>query len=540
MGQSMTCTIQQDPNGNDTDTYRDLMCRAWYASTQGIDDTTNSFSTSGDFPNNVTDVDKTIDIPGSGGQGASQLLHEETLRVSKRYGATTDVKFSASLSGINYWGGAQVSDSITYEVPARPYETPSTPRNPSSSSVDSGGANVSWDAPSDWGGDDSGDYDMQWWPSGNYDAAVIIEVWNSRTWHISNADPGTLIAWRVRARNAAGSSGWTDNAYFTTKAVTPSKPRNPGENNIDSQGANTFWTQPSDWGGDDSGNYFFRWWESGNFSNTLNDFGVPQSEQHINGAPANTMITWQVRARNSAGDSDWTDARQFRTDPDAPSAPSTPNVNYRSDDDIRVSWSRNATSAAPYDNIIVQRRVDNGSWSTRATLSGTATSWTDTSAPSNQEVDYRVQGKNSAGTATSGSQRTWTTPSAPSNVKVVPVTGGNATVSWANRVDYGAYTTRVQRQVDGGSWTNVTSGLSNGRTSWVDPNTPSSGDVRYRVRAEADSGPVSSWTASSTVGLAKGAWLKVNGVWEEVVVWEKASGSWEVVNVWAKSGGGWA
>lgn len=129
----------------DTATYRDVMMRVWYHSTQGVQDSSNSFSTSGDHTPNLSGVSVNISVPGSGGQGASQLIHERTTRISKTYGSSTSVYAAAWLSGINYWGaGQQIYANHTYTVPARPYVAPNAPGTPSVSRNSDTSHSLSW------------------------------------------------------------------------------------------------------------------------------------------------------------------------------------------------------------------------------------------------------------------------------------------------------------------------------------------------------------------------------------------------------------
>jgi hypothetical protein len=90
-----------------------------------------------------------------------------------------------------------------------------------------------------------------------------------------------------------------------------------------------------------------------------------------------------------------------------------------------VKWTRNASSAAPYDTQQVLRRVYNngwGEWTGIATIgtgytSSGAQSYTDSGCVANRRYQYRIKASNLAGEATSGlSAIVHTTPGAPSSL----------------------------------------------------------------------------------------------------------------------------
>jgi hypothetical protein len=389
----------------DTATYRDVMCRAWYITTDGVDDTSNNFSTSGDFPGNVTDVSKNISIPFGGG---SQMLHEKTLRVYKQYGSTTDAYFAAWIDGINYWGGAQVYDNVTYSVPARAYTNPSAPSLNNASSVSSTSAVASWADPRDWGGDNTSDFTVQISGNSSFSGASTYNVYN------------------VNSRSLTGLS-------------------------------------------------------------------------------PNTTYYIRVRAFNAAGDGSWSLIKSFTTDPNAPAAPSAVAVSRASDTQHVVTWTRNSTSAAPYQSQKVQR-WDNvtAKWSTIfGTVSGTATSYTDRSTIANRRYVYRVQAVNTTATTTSSNAAAvYTTPSDPTNPAAVK-SGSNIVVTWTNTCSYSEYETVVYESQDGGAYSTLAT-VAGGTASYTHVSPSTSVTHKYQIRHVTSSGPFlgSGYPSTNTVQLA--------------------------------------
>lgn len=183
--------------------------------------------------------------------------------------------------------------------------------------------------------------------------------------------------------------------------------------------------------------------------------------------------TWTVPARPGA----------------APAAPSNVTAVRNSDAQASVSWTRNPTSAAPYTSQTVQMRTFSGSswggWGTVATLSGTASSYIRTGLTSNRAYQFRVYAANTVGNSGYGtSGEVWMTPAAPTRVfSALTGSGGQITTTWVDNSYLTATrsTFNIQRSVNGGTYTTVTSGVSG--LSWTDP-TPGIGSNRYRVQAK--------------------------------------------------------
>lgn len=205
---------------------------------------------------------------------------------------------------------------------------------------------------------------------------------------------------------------------------------------------------------------------------------------HRNSA-ANSNSRVRVRARNSAGWSAWSGWRSFTTKANGPAAPTGVSVSRSSDTRQNVSWTRRATSAAPYTSQRVQRRLYNAngwsSWVTIATVSATATSYADTSTVANRSYEYRVQAVNASGTATSAASPTArTTPAAPSNVSARK-SGNNIIVTWTSNQVYSPVEYEVQARGNGGAWSTLAT-VSD--TTWTHTSPDASQTWQYRVRVK--------------------------------------------------------
>lgn len=190
--------------------------------------------------------------------------------------------------------------------------------------------------------------------------------------------------------------------------------------------------------------------------------------------------------------------------PQSPTSPSAASATRISDTQINVSWTNNSNSTRPYANVKVYRQVDGGSWTLRATL-GVVTSYSDTGVSANHKYRYRMSavGVNTVEVGYGTTGDVWTTPGAPSGCNAVRLSGGNIRVTWTNHVNYGEYTTRIERSTnEGGSWTEVAS-VASGVTQYDHPlaSAPTNDSHKYRVRSRTSSGTTLNSSYSTQAGI---------------------------------------
>lgn len=140
----------------------------------------------------------------------------------------------------------------------------------------------------------------------------------------------------------------------------------------------------------------------------------------MTGRSPNSSYRYRVRAQNSAGNSAWAYGPTLTIPPNPPAAPSNATVTRSSDARQVVKWSRGSSpSTAPITQQVIARwEITTGSWKNIATVSGTVSSFTDSSTKANSQYRYRIQSKNSAGTsAWTYTDYIATTPAPPTAVK---------------------------------------------------------------------------------------------------------------------------
>lgn len=165
----------------------------------------------------------------------------------------------------------------------------------------------------------------------------------------------------------------------------------------------------------------------------------------------------------------------------APNAPSNCSASRNSDTQATVTWSNGSTATTqPRTAVLVERQTDSGSWVHVASLSASATNYTDNDISSDHRYAYRVRSQGNGGTSGySTSGYIYTTPAAPSSVTAAKESTSSVTLS-AEGLPAWAEGYEIERTADGGgSWDSAGTA---GTFPWTDASAPA-GTIRYRVRS---------------------------------------------------------
>lgn len=165
----------------------------------------------------------------------------------------------------------------------------------------------------------------------------------------------------------------------------------------------------------------------------------------------------------------------------APNAPSNCSASRNSDTQATVTWSNGSTSTTqPRTAVLVERQTDSGSWVQVASLSASATNYSDNGISADHRYAYRVRSQGNGGTSGySTSGYIYTTPAAPTSVTAAKESTSSVTLS-AEGLPAWAEGYEIERTADGGgSWDSVGTA---GTFPWTDASAPA-GTIRYRVRS---------------------------------------------------------
>ena len=190
----------------------------------------------------------------------------------------------------------------------------------------------------------------------------------------------------------------------------------------------------------------------------------------------------------------------------APSTPASISVpgSINGGTSITVSWAASTDAEGNLEGYIVERSTNGGSsWS--QIYQGSATSTSNTVAFGTASVTYRVKAYDSAGLESGWKTSNTVTvtnnraPSAPGSLTVPAIVRGGSTlaISWtaASDSDGNLSGYELERQVDGGSWSQIYKGSA---LAYTDTITSGWNTVAYRVRAYDTYNSTSGYVTSDT------------------------------------------
>ena len=189
----------------------------------------------------------------------------------------------------------------------------------------------------------------------------------------------------------------------------------------------------------------------------------------------------------------------------APSTPASISVpsSINGGSSITVSWAASTDAEGNLEGYIVERQTNGGSWS--QIYQGSATSTTNSVAFGTNTVAYRVKAYDAAGLESGWKTSSTVTvtnnraPGAPGSLTVPAVVrgGGNLAISWtaASDSDGNLSGYELERQVDGGSWTQIYKGSA---LAYTDTITAGWNTVAYRVRSYDSYNATSTYVTSET------------------------------------------
>lgn len=144
-----------------------------------------------------------------------------------------------------------------------------------------------------------------------------------------------------------------------------------------------------------------------------------------NGSAFTITANWQLHTSGTSGDGQWSNTASYNADyigPVPPSVvvPGTPTgvtLKRNSDTSLTLTWVNHA-NAGGISNHRIERALNGGDFElVTNTISGSATSYTYTSAKANNKYQFRIRSGNSAGGSGWGTSGVvYTTPAAPASV----------------------------------------------------------------------------------------------------------------------------
>ncbi|MCC7158604.1 MAG: fibronectin type III domain-containing protein [Ignavibacteria bacterium] len=215
---------------------------------------------------------------------------------------------------------------------------------------------------------------------------------------VSGLNSNTTYYWRVNAKNAVGTSGYSSAWQFTTMPPVSASPNpiSPPNNSANQPLSLTMvWSKPQF-----AATYRVQLATDAGFSNLIvNDSTITDTTKSVSGLNNNTTYYWRVNAKNAAGTSGYSSVWQFTTIPPVPASPNPllpPDNSVNQPLSLNLVWSKpqfavtyrlQVSTDAGFSNIIVNDSTLTDTTKNISALSNLTGYW------------WRVNAKNIAGTS---------------------------------------------------------------------------------------------------------------------------------------------
>jgi hypothetical protein len=247
--------------------------------------------------------------------------------------AATSVGISGLTAGTQYFWRVRATNttgssaftaafSFTTAAGASPPPPPPAPAQPTLSAPANGASNVVVNPTLVWNAATGAtDYRLQVSTSSAFNATVVDQSGIVPTSAgISGLNAGTQYFWRVNARNASGTSAFSNTFSFTTAAAPPPPPPPPAQPTLSTpiNGANNVVVNPTLVWSAAAGatDYRLQVSTSNAFNATVVDqAGITATSAGISGLNNSTQYFWRVNARNASGTSAFSNTFSFTTAP---------------------------------------------------------------------------------------------------------------------------------------------------------------------------------------------------------------------------------
>ncbi len=296
--------------------------------------------------------------------------------------------------------------------------TPSAPTDLSANAVSSSQINLSWNTNATFG--DGYEVERADNPGGPFSKIADVNGQSNRSYSDQNLSATTQYCYRVRAKNGAGESGFSNTVCATTQSPpTPSAPTDLSANAVSSSQINLSWNTNATFG---DGYEVERAVSPGGPFNKIADVNGQNnrtfSDQNLNDS---TPYCYRVRAKYQGRFSDFSSSACATTQAPpltAPTAPARLTATAASSSQINLAWADLATNETGFE--LERAPAPAGPFNKIADLPADATRFSDFSPAASTSYCYRVRAKNSAGPSAFTDPACATTPAPPTPIPAAP------------------------------------------------------------------------------------------------------------------------
>ena len=326
--------------------------------------------------------------------------------------------------------------------------------------------------------------------TGTY-AQIATTGANVVTYSDTGLTSNTTYYYRVRATNASGDSGYSNEASVTTPTPPPATPTGLAASTISSSQINLSWTDVASETG-------FKIERKTGASGTYVQIGTTGTNivsYNDTGLTVNTTYFYRIRATNIGGDSSYSVEVSATTLNTAPAAPSGLTATAISTTQVNLSWVDNSPNETGFR---IERSIGTN-FVEITTVGAGITTFSDTGLVPGTNYLYRVRATNLLGDSAYSNQATATTlvppPATPTGLAATATSSSQINLTWSDVATETGF--KIERKTgSGGTYAQIAT-VGAGVTTYS--NTGLSGNTTYFYRIRAtNAGGDSAYSAEAS------------------------------------------
>lgn len=356
--------------------------------------------------------------------GKIQDLAANTITFSNT-GLNPSTKYYYRIRAVNSAGPSPYSNVVDATTQAPPIVIPRAPGSLSASASSSGQINLNW---SDNANDETA-FELESSTDGTNFAKLADLAANTTTYSHTGLTASKKYFYRIRAKNSAGASSYSNVADATTQAPPVTIPQPPSAlvaTAGSSSQINLNWTDNAK---DENGFEVERSTDGTNFTK-IADVAANATTYSNSGLNSSTKYYYRIRAKNSAGNSTYSNIAEATTALGVPNTPSGLTAELADYDQARLTWPVQPGTVA---NVVIERSISPTTGFTQITQQpGGTTTYVDLGLTELTTYYYRIQSKNAAGVSGYSNVVSVTTPEVIIGIKPLPSDVGVTVFSTRN------------------------------------------------------------------------------------------------------------
>lgn len=333
-------------------------------------------------------VKRPLNVPG----GGSSTIYDENFTISHNSDgtrATLAVNVNLGETGTTTFGNPPTIN-LDLSLPRIP-KKPGTPGTPSLSFTAPSSVKVSWNAPSDSGGDAIDSYRVQYADNASFSGASSV-VTTARSYTISGLAIDKTWYFRVSATNGIGTSAYSSASNYAIPGV-PYAPATPSNTFTAPQRVVVSWTAPNNNGAGIT-EYIVQYAENSSFI-TPGAVSTTSLSYTFNGLGINKTWYFRVLAKNSQGTGSFSGATS-RYIPNVPGTPTGLTTSLTPPSSVDVTWTAPSNGGAAITSYLIEYSTSS-SFATTSSTTSTSTSVRLTGLTPGVTYYIRVRAINSQG-----------------------------------------------------------------------------------------------------------------------------------------------